>query len=313
MQYFESIDCATLRGAYLAVGSFDGLHRGHLHLLEKMIQAAGEDHAPAAAVTFFPHPRTVLPRPAADPPFRYLTALEERLALLRGLPLDAVILQPFDAEFSRLSAEGFLRLLKDRLGMRSFWCGPSFALGKGREGGVAYLSERSLSLGYSLYVVPPLSDSDGPITSSRIRRALAEGDPGRAAGWLGRPFSLSGTVVRGSGRGRKMATPTANLDVWPDIALPADGVYATWSFPAQGRFASVTSIGLRPTFADESGRGRTVETHLLDYDGDLYGTMLRVEFVERLRPERRFSGRKALQEQMADDIAQARTMLREES
>jgi riboflavin kinase/FMN adenylyltransferase len=311
MRYFESIESATLRGAFLAIGSFDGLHRGHRHLLENMIRAAGEDGAPAAAVTFFPHPRTVL-EPAASPPFRYLATLEERLDLLRGLPLEAVILQPFDRAFSQLSAAQFLDTLKQKLGMRSLWCGPSYSLGKGREGDAAYLSEKSLSQGFSLYVVPPLSDADGPISSSRIRRALAEGDPAAAAGLLGRPFALSGTVVHGAGRGRKMATPTANLDLWPEIALPADGVYATWAFPAGRRTAGVTSIGVRPTFADGTAPAATVETHLLDFDGDLYGSTLRVEFTARLRAELRFPGADALRVQMAKDIDKARRILREE-
>jgi len=309
MQYFESIDHANIREAYVSVGSFDGLHRGHRHLLERMIQAAGEDGASSAAVTFFPHPRTVLKPPAESESFHYLTTLEDRLDLLRGLGLDALVLQPFDPAFSNTSAAQFLKTLKDRLGMRSFWCGPSFSLGHQREGDVAYLTEKSLALGFSLYTVPPMTDSAGPITSSRIRRSLAEGKVAEAAGMLGRPFSLSGTVIRGAGRGRRMSTPTANLDLWPEILLPASGVYATWAFPADQRIASVTSIGVRPTFAETDTRGTIVETHLLDFSGDLYDTALRVTFAARLRPERRFSGMPELRKQMAKDIEQARRLL----
>jgi riboflavin kinase/FMN adenylyltransferase len=313
MRYFESIDHAGLRGAYVSVGSFDGVHRGHRYLLEKMIQAAGEDGAPSAAVTFFPHPRIVLGPPDAARSFRYLTTLGERLSLLRGLPLDALILQPFDATFAQTSAARFLQILRENLGMRSFWCSPSFSFGHGREGDVAYLTEKSLILGFSLYVVPPLTDSSGAITSSRIRRALAEGEVAVAAGMLGRPFALSGTVVHGVGRGRRMSTPTANLDLPPEIMLPVSGVYATWAFPAAGRAASVTSIGVRPTFADTDRRGTTVETHILDFDGDLYGSTLRVEFAARLRSERRFAGMADLHEQMDKDILRARRLLQEGS
>jgi riboflavin kinase/FMN adenylyltransferase len=312
MQYFESIDSAALRGVYLTIGSFDGLHRGHRHLLEKMTRAAEEDRAPSAVVTFFPHPRTVLGTTTGSSPFRYLIPLEERLQLFREFPLDAVIVQPFDLAFSRITAAEFLLTLRDRLGLRSLWCGPTFSLGYQREGNVAYLTEKSVALGFSLYVVPALNDSNGPIASRRIRQALTEGDPAHAAELLGRRFALTGAVVHGMGRGRKMGTPTANLDLWPELVIPAYGVYASWALHAGRRFASVTSIGVRPTFENGSAYA-TVETHLLDFQGDLYGTTLRVEFVTRLRGEQRFPDMDALQIQMAKDIQQARRLLPEES
>jgi riboflavin kinase/FMN adenylyltransferase len=311
MQYLESIESAALRGAFLAIGSFDGMHRGHCHLLERMIQAAAEDGAPAVVLTFFPHPRAVLGSAGGSPPFRYLIPLEERLNLLRALPLDALILQPFDAAFSRITAAAFLQTLKKRLGLRSLWCGPSFSMGYQREGNVAYLAEKSVPLGFSLYVVPPLDDSGSPISSSRIRRALAEGDLRQAAGLLGRRFTLSGKVIRGAGRGRGLGTPTANLELWPEIALPAYGVYAVWAIHAGRRFAGVTSIGLRPTFENGAAQGATLETHLLDFDGDLYGSALRVEFVERLRGEEKFPDADTLRRQIGRDIDRARRILLE--
>jgi riboflavin kinase/FMN adenylyltransferase len=312
MQYFESIDSAALRGVYLTVGSFDGLHRGHLHLLEKMTQAALEDGAAPVVLTFYPHPKAVLRSAADSPPFRYLIPLEERLALLRALPLEAIVLQPFDPAFYRISAAEFLQTLKNRLGLRSLWCGPSFSLGFQREGNVAYLTEKSVALGFSLYVIPPLDQSGGPISSSRIRQALAEGDPRLAADLLGRRFSLSGTVIHGAGRGRKMGTPTANLDLWPEIAIPAYGVYAVWAVAAGRRYAGVTSIGIRPTFENGSAHAATVETHLLDFNGDIYGSILQVEFVERLRGEEKFPDMDSLRGQMARDIERARRVLEEE-
>jgi riboflavin kinase/FMN adenylyltransferase len=311
MQEFDSVDSAALRGVYLAVGSFDGLHRGHRRLLDRMIQAAEEDGAPPAVLTFFPHPRAVL-APASAPPFRYLTTLEERLSLLRGLPLEAIILQPFDRAFSGISASEFLSTLKKRLDLRAFWCGPSFSFGHRREGNAAYLSEKSLALGFSLHVVPPLVDSEGPISSTRIRRALADGDPAKAARILGRRYALSGTVVHGAGRGRTMGTPTANIGYWPELALPEFGVYATWAVHEGRRYAGATSVGLRPTFDTGSEPAVTVETHLLDFHGDLYGSTLGVEFVACLRPERRFPDKDSLRAQMATDIEQVRRILQEE-
>jgi riboflavin kinase/FMN adenylyltransferase len=311
MQYYDSLDRASLRGVYLAVGSFDGLHRGHRHLLDTMVRAAEEDGAPAAVLTFFPHPRAVL-NPDPESPFRYLMPLEERLELLRTFPLEAVIVQPFSKEFSRTSAAGFLTRLQDRVRLRSLWCGPSFSLGYRREGNVAYLTEKSVAMGFSLYVVPPLCDADLPISSHQIRQALSGGDVTAAARLLGRRFHVSGVVVHGMGRGRALGMPTANLDLWPELAMPSYGVYATWTVYNGRRYASATSIGVRPTFANGVHEA-TVETHLLDFDGDLYGTTLLVEFAAHLRPEERFADQEALRAQMIKDVAQARRTLQEEA
>jgi riboflavin kinase/FMN adenylyltransferase len=320
MQYFESVERAALRGAYLAIGSFDGLHRGHRHLLDKMTKAALEDGAPAAVMTFFPHPRVVLgqaSRPGArrddGPPFRYLIPLEERLRLLGEFPLDAVIVQPFTPEFSQVRAADFLSTLKNRLGLRALWCGPNFSLGYRREGTVTYLTEKSAALDFSLYVVPPLADASGPIASNRIRQALSGGDVVGAAELLGRLFSISGKVVHGKGRGRTLGFPTANLDLWPELALPAYGIYAGWVTHAGRRYAGATSIGVRPTFENGTAHEATVETHLLDFDGDLYGATLQLEFVARLREEIRFPNTDALCDQMKQDVAQTRRLLQEET
>jgi riboflavin kinase/FMN adenylyltransferase len=309
MQRIHSLEEAALREAYLAIGSFDGLHRGHRALLEKMVRAAREDEAPSVVLTFFPHPRAVL----GSTPFRYLTLLEERLNLLEQLSLDAVILQTFDRAFSEIPAEKFLASLKTRLGLRSLWCGPTFTVGRRREGNVEYLGNRSIELGYALYVVPPLTDDGSPISSSRIREALSRGDVQKAARLLGRRFALSGKVIHGAGRGRKLSVPTANLDIWPEIVIPANGVYATWVVHGGNRLPSVTSVGVRPTFADGNPPAVTVETHLLDFDGDLYGTTLDVEFVRRLREERKYPDRDSLTRQMTEDVEQARRTLREEA
>jgi riboflavin kinase/FMN adenylyltransferase len=310
MQYFESIERAALREVYLAIGSFDGLHRGHRHLLEKMTRSAQKDGAPAVVLTFFPHPRVVLGQ-ASTPPFRYLIPLEERLRLLGELPLEAVIVQPFTSAFSQIPAADFLSTLKTRLGLRSLWCGPSFSIGKGREGNVAYLVEKAAAQDFSLHVVPPLTDAAGPIASNRIRQALSTGDVVQAAGLLGRRFAVSGTVVHGMGRGRSMGFPTANLELWPELSVPAFGIYAVWVYLAGRRFAGATSIGVRPTFANGTLHDATVETHLLDFDGDLYGATLQVEFVARLREEIRFPNTDALREQMKKDVAQTRRILQE--
>jgi riboflavin kinase/FMN adenylyltransferase len=308
----ETLDPNALQGTHVAVGSFDGVHRGHRNLLEQMVRAAREEHAPAAAVTLFPHPRAVLSADSGPAPFRYLTTLEERIALLESAGLDAVIVQTFDAGFRGLRAPAFLEMLRENFGMRALWCGPGFTFGAGREGDLAYLRQNSVAMGFLAYTVPPLTDAGGPVSSSRIRQALAAGDPDTAARLLGRPYTLSGRVVRGAGRGRSLGFPTANLQPWPEILMPAAGIYATYARRQGIRHDSVTSIGVRPTFESAGAPIVTIETHLLDFDGDLYGTDLQLEFRSRLREERRFDGPTALREQILRDIEQARSILQEE-
>ncbi len=304
-------DHTEWQGAYLAVGSFDGVHRGHRNLLGQMLQSAQEDHAPALAVTLFPHPRSIAAIHPDAEAFRYLTTLEERRALLESIGLDAVITQPFDAAFSHLRASEFLGSLKDHFGMRALWCGPGFTFGFQREGNIPYLAQQSVPMGFMAYIIPPLMDGGEPVSSSRIRRALAEGDLESAAQLLGRPFALSGRVVHGAGRGRSLGYPTANLSPWPEIVVPARGIYATFARLPDGRRESVTSIGVRPTFAAGGMPETIIETHLLDFEGDLYESSLQLEFRARLRDEQRFESAAALRGQIRRDIEQARVILQE--
>jgi riboflavin kinase/FMN adenylyltransferase len=303
-------DQTSWQGAFVSVGSFDGVHRGHRRLLEQMVQSAREDQSPAVAVTFFPHPRAVLPRDLDAPPFRYLTTLPDRVALLESIGLDAVLTQPFDAGFAATPAAGFLELLRSRLGMRSLWCGPGFSFGRNREGSVSYLTEHTLELGFQTYILPPLFEGGEPVSSTRIRTMLAEGDAAGAARMLGRPYSLRGEVVHGAQRGRSIGYPTANLSPRPEILIPGYGIYATIATVGGGRYPSVTSIGIRPTFAD-THPAVTVETYLLDYSGDLYGQELQLAFHARLREEIRFGSVDALRDQIRKDVEQARSILRE--
>ncbi len=150
------------------------------------------------------------------------------------------------------------------------WCGPGFSFGYRREGNIEYLADHSIEDGFGLYVVPPLADMHGPISSSRIRASLAQGDVATASALLGRRYSLTGKVVHGAGRGRRMCVPTANLDFWPELVVPANGVYAAWAVRGEKRYLSAVSVGIRPTFADGRTAAVAVEAHLLDFEGDLY-------------------------------------------
>jgi riboflavin kinase/FMN adenylyltransferase len=303
MQHFDSLDAVRLKQCALTIGAFDGVHRGHQKILGKMKAAA--DGMPLVVLTFYPHPSVVLH--GREPSF-YLTAPDEKAELLGDFGADIVITETFDLQLSKLPASEFLQHLSDRLGVRSLWVGPDFALGHQREGDIPYLRKHAEAWGFSLHVVEPLKLDGEVISSTRIREALRSGDVHRAANYLGRWFSIPGTVRRGAGRGKEIGIPTANLEVWPERAFPRVGVYACYAGVGEGWLPAVTNVGLRPTFEQATGRP-TIEAHLLEYSGDLYGDRIVLRFVERLRDERKFDGAQALLDQIERDIERARRTL----
>lgn len=304
MQLYESITTANLTGpTFLTIGNFDGLHRGHRALIAAMREAARTEGATCGLVTFYPHPRAVL-RP--DQPASCLSALDERLALFAETGLDFVVVHPFTQATAQTEAEDFLHLLHAHLGLKRLWVGPDFALGRGRKGTTAFLAEHGAAMGIQVEVVPEFTWEGQVIRSSRIRRLVEMGHVEWAANWLGRFYALTGLVVRGTRRGHSIGFPTANLAVAEGRVIPADGVYATWAWCDGRRYMAVTNIGLRPTV---NGTHRTVEAHVMDFDGDLYGRSLRLEFVARLRDEVRFPSLDALRAQIARDRDRAAALL----
>ncbi|WP_130730635.1 bifunctional riboflavin kinase/FAD synthetase [Komagataeibacter xylinus] len=293
----------SARGCVAALGNFDGVHLGHAHLVHALHAARPEREL--AVVTFEPHPRELF-RPQ-DPPFR-LTLPEERFAALAALGVRHVFQIGFDPEFSAMGAEHFVtRVLHEGLGLRHVACGMDFAFGHRRQGNVDFLTEQTEALGIGLTVVPPLSDSLGPYSSSRIRRLLQDGYPERAAEELGRPWSIRGVVQHGDKRGRLLGFPTANIALGRHLE-PARGVYAVSVRLPDGRVCpGVANIGRRPTIND--GQESRLEVHLLGFDGDLYGQTLSVALHTLLRAERRFDGLDALKAQIARDSAQASAWL----
>lgn len=306
MQQYEALRDVDLNGAWLAIGAFDGVHRGHQAILQQLTAGAHAVGCPAVLLTFYPHPVEVLR--GVQHSF-YLTAPEEKAGLLAPFGLDALVTQAFDLAFSKTTAREFVELLVQHLGVQQLWVGADFALGHNREGDVPTLRRFGEALGFQVQVVEPVLEGGEVISSSRIRRLLAAGEVAEAATLLGRPYALSGEVEQGAGRGRTIGIPTANLKIWPQRAVPASGVYAGWAEVAGQRWPAVTNIGVRPTF-DEKLQAPVVETHILDYDGsDFYGQALRLEFVARLRAEQRFDGIEALIAQIKADIVQARQRL----
>ena len=290
----------------VTVGVFDGLHRGHQQILTAALAEAGAD--PVAVVTFDPHPRAVLGPPKRG---RLLTPLDERLELLAEWPVAAAVVLRFDQRIAALSYVDFVRdALLGGLGARRLVLGHNFRLGHERHGDRDSLTALGRELGYEVTFVPAVVVGGEPVSSTRIRHLLDAGGVEAAAELLGRPYALAGTVVRGSGRGRGLGIPTANLLVHADKLVPANGVYAVRARVGSARQAGALNIGVQPTFHADGAPApaRTVEVHLLDYRGDLYGANLQLEMVARLREERRFAGPEELVQQVQRDLEAVRAL-----
>ena len=292
-----------VRGGVFALGNFDGVHRGHAHLIHAG-HAARPDLA-LGVVTFEPHPRALF-RPE-DPPFR-LTPSATRAALLQAQAVRHVVEIRFDADFAELTAEQFVaEVLHQALGARHLACGLDFAFGHRRGGDSDFLSARAEALGIGLSLVPALVDASGPISSSRVRRALQDGYPERAASLLGRPWAITGVVSHGDKRGRTIGFPTANIPLGTHIE-PQRGVYAVTTTLADGTMLNgVANLGRRPTVNE--GPESRLEAHFFDYDGDLYGQELAVSLLGFIRPERKFESFQALRDQIVRDASAARDLL----
>jgi riboflavin kinase / FMN adenylyltransferase len=294
---------ADARGATVALGNFDGVHLGHAAVV-RAAHAARPD-APLAVLTFEPHPREFF-RPD-DPPFR-LTLSGERANALAALGVKMVYELPFDAGFSQMSADAFVtEVLYNGLGARHLACGPDFAFGHRKSGGTTLLAERAETLGMGFTPVPAVSDAGGPISSSRIRRALQDGYPERAAAELGRPWAIRGIVAHGDKRGRTIGFPTANLLLGRHLE-PARGVYAvTIRLPDGSIKPGAANIGRRPTVNE--GPESRLEVNIFDWAGDIYGAEISVALIEYIRPEMKFSGLEELKSRIAADAAAARRIL----
>jgi riboflavin kinase/FMN adenylyltransferase len=287
----------------LTIGVFDGVHLGHKYLLSQLTKQAKEQDLLSGVVTFNRHPHEVL-APQTKLPF--LTDLAQRINLLKNEGVEAIFTLSFTSELAQLSARQFASLLKKYLRMRGMVIGPDFALGQTREGNVDILRTLGQDMGFSVTVIPPVMINGEVVSSTAIRNALANGDMKRVLNLVGRPFSLNGRVTTGAGRGVELGFPTANLDIDPGQALPADGVYATWTDIDGQAYQSMTNIGRQPTFG---GSQRVVEVYILDYHSNLYGRELKIDIMERLRGEKQFDTPEELKKQITEDINQGRAIL----
>jgi len=294
----------ALRGGVVALGNFDGFHRGHQAVVGRALAKARSEGRPALVATFDPHPARLF-RPDA-PPFA-LTRIQQRLDLFEAFGMDATVVLPFDRTLAAETAEGFCRdWLQDRIGAAAVVSGNDFTFGKGRSGDVHALAVMGQAHGFSAEVVQPVAHAGGTISSTRIRTLLQGADPQGAAALLTRPYTIVGTVEHGNKLGRSLGFPTANLDLGPYLR-PAYGVYAVRVRHAGATYDGVANLGIRPMIEPPK---ELLEAWLFDFDGDLYGRELAVELIAWLRPEAKLDSLDALRAQIAADARDARAALR---
>jgi len=310
MQHVTALDALRLdRPTSLTIGAFDGVHRGHQALIAALVERAHQLQRAAVVVTFYPHPSVVL---RGRRPSFYISSPEQKLEQLQALGVDAVVTHPFNRAVASVRAGEFVERLLIHARMAELWCGADFALGHNREGTVDFLRAEGDRRNFTIHVVEPILFDGEVISSTRIRQALRDGAVEQVTRYLGRPFQLTGEVVEGAKRGRTIGIPTANLAVHDERAIPATGVYAVRARVNGQVYSAVTNIGYRPTF--ENGEAKpTIEAHLLDFAGDVYGQTLAFDFVARLRPEMKFAGVNALLEQIQRDITTAKQLLGEQN
>lgn len=300
IDFFE-LDPLPLKRSCITIGNFDGVHLGHQAIIRKMVRHAASKAQPVVVVTFFPDPSDFF-NPKTEG--FYLTSPNEKERLLQRLGVDRVLTFQFSDLFSRLTAQDFIAVLVEKIGMETLVIGRDFALGKDRQGTLPVIQSLGRDLGFSVEVVERIELSKQEVSSTRIRQCLAAGQVYEAAKLLGHPHFLSGQVIHGSDRGAKIGLPTANIAHWRKKQLPGVGVYATRVLLKDKKYCGMTNVGYRPTFEHQDRPN--VETHLLDFDSIIYGEELELYFVKKIRDEQKFSGVDAFLEQIEHDKSTAR-------
>jgi riboflavin kinase / FMN adenylyltransferase len=304
MNHYHSLEDLRLQNSHLTIGVFDGVHRGHRQIIQKLVKESHAQNEPAVVLTFDPHPASVV----AGQDIKCLTTPDERANLLAGLGVDHVITQRFTRDLSTASAYEYMSMLKQTLGLKRLLIGYDFALGKGREGNATRLTEIGKEMNYILEVIPALGDESGVISSTEIRKLISIGNVGEANKLLGHNYTMSGEVIHGAQRGRSIGFPTANIDYPKGKATPSNGIYACWAYLGQEKFMAATNIGFNPTFTPER-KIPSLEAYLLDFDRDIYGQELKLEFVARIRDELKFDSVEALIQKIHEDVERTRGIL----
>ena len=304
MQHYRSLEEVTLQNSWLTVGVFDGVHRGHQQIINRLTAGAHANGVPAVVLTFDPHPAKIFGR--GD--IKLLTLPGERAGLLGGMGVDVVVTHPFDKSVADTTASNFMSYLKTRLGLKHLVLGYDSTLGRNREGNATRLTEIGRELGYTVEVVSALSDESGVVSSTEIRKLVTVGNVSEAARLMGHPYTLQGLVTHGDHRGRTIGFPTANLAYAREKVIPAGGIYACWANLGHERYQAAINIGTNPTFTPDK-HTLNVEAYLLDFDREIYDEAVRLEFVARLRDELKFDSVDALVAQIWDDVERTRVIL----
>ena len=293
------------QGAWVTIGSFDGVHIGHQQIIKTLTEGANAENSASVIVTFFPHPAKVL-RPFPDP--FYLSTPEEKDATLARLGLNSVLTINFSRELANLTAFEFMSVLHRQLKFSCLLIGYDFRLGANREGDFHKLRDIGEQLGYCVRAIEPLQSTSQVVSSSLVRKLISEGEITAANAMLGQEYMVSGEIVHGDGRGRHIGIPTANIETWKEKLIPKIGVYAAFAQLEGYRHKAVVNIGRRPTFYDNPAL-QTIEVHLLDFDKDIYGSHLSLNFFERIRDEVKFNSADELMGQIRKDIMDSREVL----
>ncbi|MFD2572983.1 bifunctional riboflavin kinase/FAD synthetase [Spirosoma soli] len=299
-------DLQPLANAVVTSGTFDGVHRGHQTILSRLTEVAKSSGGESVLITYWPHPRTVVSNDSQN--LKLLTTLEEKIDLLDQAGVDHLVVIPFTRSFSQLTSEEYIRqILIDKIGTRKLVIGYDHRFGRDREGGFDYIKAHQQEYGFEVEEIPRQDVEAVGVSSSKIRAALNEGNVHTANLFLGRAYTLTGTIVKGQQLGRTIGFPTANMQVDDPVKLiPANGVYAVDVLYAGQTLGGMLNIGFRPTVA---GTNQTIETYIFDFDKDIYGEHLTLKFREFLRPEQKFDGLPALVAQLKRDEESARQVL----
>ncbi|MBT3188583.1 MAG: bifunctional riboflavin kinase/FAD synthetase [Anaerolineae bacterium] len=306
MLHLHSLEDLSLQKTWLTIGIFDGVHCGHQEIIRHLTAGAKRANAAALVISFYPHPAAVLGKRKN---VKYLSLPDEKAELLEKLGVDVFLEHPFDQEIATLSAKEFMVRIEKRVQLKKMLIGYDFALGKDRQGDAEYLTALGEKSGYAVQTFEPLLSEGAAISSSRVRDALADGHVRDAHHLLGHPYTLCGSVIHGDGRGRKINIPTANIEIKAEKITPKNGVYATWAILQGKKHPAVTNIGIRPTFTPDKERAN-IETHILGFSKNIYGEELKLELVERLRDEKKFSSVNELLQQIHADIEKAQEILK---
>jgi len=305
MKHFWSLEYVHEKNTCLTIGTFDGVHKGHQEIIRQLKQEARKRGEKAVVLTFFPHPAIILGRRNSP---SYLTTPQERAKLLLNYGADLVITYPFTRLTSKKTASQFVDEIYKHLQMKCLFVGHDFALGHEREGTPEKLAYLGKSKGFLVKVVKPVIVNDIVVSSSVIRKMLSEGKVEDASFLLGRNYTIDGFVVRGDHRAKSLGFPTANLSTWKQRVQIKNGVYACRAYVLGRMYQAVANIGVRPTFYT-AGQNPQIEAHLIDFSEEIYGKYLQLEFVARLRDEKKFESPSCLREQIREDIEMAISLL----